>query len=164
MIEAQTQTVWAAFDAAAARWPDRPFLNVLPETAGIYGIEAGEITYADARADAARMADALDAAGIGAGHRVMLLLENRPSFFLWVLALNRLGAAAVPVNPDLRAAELTYMICHAEPVLAVAIPDRCAELRAAADDAGVTMPVIAPEDDIPAPRDGSRIALRDGPA
>jgi acyl-CoA synthetase (AMP-forming)/AMP-acid ligase II len=34
--------------------------------------------------------------------RVMLLLENRPEFFIWLLALNRIGASAVPVNPDLQ--------------------------------------------------------------
>ncbi len=164
MIEDRTETVWAAFDAAASRWPERAFLNVLPETAEIYGIDAGEITYSDARDGVSRMADALEAAGIGAGHRVMLLLENRPSFFLWVLALNRLGAAAVPVNPDLREAELTYMIGHAEPVLAVAISTRCEELRAAAHEAGVTMPVIAPGETIPAPRADARIAQREGPA
>jgi acyl-CoA synthetase (AMP-forming)/AMP-acid ligase II len=53
----------------------------------------------------------------------MLLLENRPQFFLWLLALNRIGAAVVPVNPDLRQAELTYMIGHAEPVLAVVLAE-----------------------------------------
>jgi acyl-CoA synthetase (AMP-forming)/AMP-acid ligase II len=29
------------------------------------------------------------------------LLENRPQFFVWLLALNRIGASVVPVNPDL---------------------------------------------------------------
>ena len=42
------QTVFGAFAESAARWPDRPFLNVLPETAEIYGIDTGEITYAEA--------------------------------------------------------------------------------------------------------------------
>lgn len=164
MIDQKAKTVWEAFAASTARWPDRPFLKVLPETADVYGIAAGETSYAAALAEADRLAAALDAAGIGAGHRVMLLLENRPAFFLWFLALNRLGASAVPLNPDLRAAELTYMMGHAEPVLAVAIPARCAELRQAGDAAGVAIPVITPQDPVPAPRDGARIALRDGPA
>lgn len=159
-----TESIWSAFAASAEKWPTRPFLNVLPETAVIYGIDAGEITYAQAREEVDRLASALADAGYGAGHRVMLLLENRPAFFLWLLALNRLGAAAVPVNPDLREAELAYMAGHGEPALAVALPDRCAELRKAAADAGVVMPVIAPGDAIPAPRAQARIALRDGPA
>jgi len=162
MIAPETETVHAAFAAAAARWPDREMLTILPETAGIYGIEAGALTYEAAGGQVDALAGALAEAGYGEGHRVMLLLENRPSFFLWWLALNRLGAAAVPVNPDLREAELTYMIGHAEPVLAVVLPGRIDGLRDAARNAGVEMPVIAPGEALPRPRDDARIALRDG--
>ncbi len=151
-------TVASAFDTAAERWPQRPFLNVLEETAGIYGIEAGEVTYAAARAEVDRLEAELRDAGYGARHRVMLLLENRPAFFLWWLALNRIGAAAVPVNPDLRAAELAYMTGHAEPCLAVVLPERAEELRAAAREAGIEMPVISPGAPLPAPRAGAQIA------
>lgn len=164
MIADTVETVHAAFAAAAVRWPAREMLNILPETAGIYGIDAGALTYEAAAGEVDALAAGLEAAGYGAGHRVMLLLENRPAFFLWWLALNRLGASVVPVNPDLREAELTYMAGHAEPVLAVSIPARVADLRAAAEKAGIAMPVISPGDPIPAPRDNARIALRDGPA
>jgi acyl-CoA synthetase (AMP-forming)/AMP-acid ligase II len=108
------------------------------------------------------IAQRLTRAGYGAGHRVMVLLENRPAFFLWFLALNRIGASIVPVNPDLRAAELTYMIGHAEPALAVAISDRAPDLEKAAQAAGITMPVIAPDAAIPSPRDGARLAKGNG--
>ena len=46
------------------------------------------------------------AAGYGHGHRAGLLLENRPSFFLHWLALNALGVWVVPINGELRSAEL----------------------------------------------------------
>ena len=49
MIPPHILTVRTAFEAAASQWPDRPFLNVLPETADVYGIEAGEITYGAAQ-------------------------------------------------------------------------------------------------------------------
>ncbi|MCC5987600.1 MAG: AMP-binding protein [Pararhodobacter sp.] len=143
-------SVHAAFAATAARCPGRPFLNVLPETAAVYGIEAGEISYAQAAAEVERLRAALEGAGLGAGHRLMLLMENRPSFFLWWLAANGLGASVVPVNPDLRAAELEYMIGHVTPALAVAIPARVPDLQAAARAAGIAMPVAAP--DAPLPR------------
>jgi len=162
MIGTEIDTVHGAFAGAAARWPSRGFLNVLPETAGIYGIAAGEIAYGDAAAQVEALAARLEDAGYGSGHRVMLLMENRPAFFLWFLALNRLGASVVPLNPDLRVAEQTYMIGHAEPVLAVALPSRCDELRAAAAEAGIDMPVIAPDDALPPPREDARIALREG--
>ncbi|MCC5999722.1 MAG: AMP-binding protein [Pararhodobacter sp.] len=139
------RTVHGAFAATAARCPNRPFLNVLPETAAVYGIPAGEMTYAEAVAETDRLRADLSAAGLVAGHRLMLLMENRPAFFLWWLAANALGASVVPVNPDLRAAELEYMIGHVTPALAVAIPARVADLQAAAQVAGIAMPVVAPD-------------------
>ena len=142
----QPDSVHAAFARAVAQWPDNAFMQVLPETAGRYGIDAEEISFGEA----GRRVDALiaryRAAGYGAGHRVALLLENRPAFLLHWFALNGLGAAIVPVNPDLRAAELEYLLGHSEVVLAVAIASRQAELRSAR--AG--MAVIGPDDLPPA--------------
>lgn len=164
MIAPKIATVRAAFDETAAKHPDRVFLNVLPETAEIYGIAAGEVTYADAAREVEALRERISAAGYLHGQRVMLLMENRPAFFLWWLALNGLGLSVVPVNPDLRAAELSYMIDHAEPVLAVAIPSRGDDLRAAVQEAGQEMPVIAPGDPLPAPVTTGTIAARDGGA
>ncbi|MFK7837346.1 MAG: AMP-binding protein [Sulfitobacter sp.] len=142
-------TVFEAFAETAARYPERPFLNVLVETAEVYGIEAGEITYAAASQTIAQYRAEIEAAGYRKGQRVMLLLENRPAYFLWWLALNAQGLSVVPVNPDLRQAEQTYMIGHAEPVLAIATADRSDELRQAAKSAGVQMPVIGPDGPLP---------------
>ena len=161
---ADVHSVYEAFAAVAARWPERAFLNVLPETADLYGIPADEISYGAAAEEVDALTDKLRAAGFRRGQRIMLLLENRPAFFLWFLAANALGVSVVPVNPDLRAAELAYMAGHAEPVLAVAIPARQGDLAEAARAAAVVLPVIGPEDAIPpVPRDDA-IALRDGEA
>jgi acyl-CoA synthetase (AMP-forming)/AMP-acid ligase II len=97
-------TVAEAFSASARQWTQRPFLAVLPETAAAYGIDAGELTYADAQQRIAGLRAAYAAAGYGHGHRVGLLLDNRPAFFLHWFALNGLGVSVVPVNSDLRAA------------------------------------------------------------
>ena len=151
-------SVYDAFAAAARRWPERPVLNVLEGTARVYDIAAGEIPYGEALARVNALALGFAAAGYGPGMRVALLLENRPSFFLTWLALNRLGASVVPINPDLRAAELEYLIGHAEPALIVAIPARSEELRAAAKAAGIALSVIAPGEAPPAPRPGAEVA------
>lgn len=143
-------SVHEAVAAAAARWPDRPFLNVLPETATVYGIEAREWTYAETLAEVERLREAYAAAGCRAGQRVMLLMENRPAFFLHWFALNTLGLSVVPVNPDLQAFELEYMAGHSHPVLAVAIPARIADLEAASKASGIAFPVVAPGDALPA--------------
>ena len=88
-------TVYRAYAHTAAQWPDNPFLCVMPETAGIYGIEAGETLYRPflERVDALKAR--YEQAGYGHGHRAGLLLENRPAFFLHWFALNALYAAVV---------------------------------------------------------------------
>ena len=106
-------TVHGLFSSSAKRWPERPLINVLAETAAIYAIPAGEVTYAVARERVDHLSAEFAKAGFEAGQRVMLLLENRPDFFFYWLALNALGLSVVPVNPDLRAAELEYMIENA---------------------------------------------------
>jgi len=145
----QARSVFSLFDAAARRWPQRPFLDVLPETAAAYGIAAGALTYDAARTSVAALTAAYRSAGYPAGARVMLLVENRPSFVLHWLALNALGISVVPVNPDLRESELDYMAAHAEPVLAVAVANHIADLEGASRRSGIGFPVIAPEDTLP---------------
>ena len=142
-------SVHAAFAKTAADWPDRPFLNVLPATAEVYGIATEEITYSTAAHQVEQLAADFVRAGYTAGMRVALLVENRPKFFLVWLALNKLGLSVVPINPDLRAAELTYLIGHSEPALVVATAMRVAELKAAAP---IPVPVIADGDMLAEPR------------
>lgn len=157
-------TVFDAFTDSATRWPARPFLNVLPETAEVYGIAEGEISYAEAGSIVTEYTQQLSDAGYVKGQRVMLLLENRPSYFLWWLACNALGMSVVPVNPDLRQAELSYMIGHAEPVLAISIPSRMADLQNAAKEAGSEMPVFPVGTALPKAVTTDAIAARDGDA
>lgn len=140
------------FALAAHRYPDRPFMEVLPRTAEVYGIEAGEITYAAALADVTAWQNRLSDAGYGPGMRIGILVENRPLHFIILLAANRLGMSIVPISPDLRAAELEYMIGHAEPALIVAIPARRGDLAEAVSHAGIDLSVITPDDPLPAPR------------
>jgi acyl-CoA synthetase (AMP-forming)/AMP-acid ligase II len=136
--------VFDVFAEAARGFAERPWLSVTPETAAAYGIEAGDIAYRDALARVLRLRDDYAAAGYGAGHRVGLLLENRPAFFLHWFALNALGCSIVPLNPDLRIIELSYVIGHSELVAIVAIPGRHAALREAAGDRDV--PIFGPHD------------------
>ncbi len=158
MIDPQASSVYEAFAAAANRWPDREVLNVLPSTADIYGIEAGGLSYSDTHSQVTTLASKFEEAGYTKGMRVALLLENRPVFFMLWLALNKLDVAVVPINPDLRAAELEYLIGHAEPALVITIPSRIDELSNAAREAKVELQVIEPSDNIPAPRKQAAVA------
>ena len=129
-----------AFRRSAAEWGDRPFLCILPETAAAYGIEPGEITYAEAAAQV----DRLQAGYEGAQGRVGLMLDNRPDFFLHWLALNAVGASVVPLNPDLRPAELDYLIAHSGLTHAVAAPVHRAKMEAAVARAPHAVSTVMP--------------------
>ena len=135
-------SVFDLFAAAATRNPQGSFLCVLPETAAAYGIASGEITYAEALEHVQTLSAAYEAAGFGAGQRVGILVENRPAFFWHWFALNRLGVSLVPVNPDLRAAEIEYMIGHSEMCAAIVIPSRRQDLENAAAAVGRILPLI----------------------
>jgi acyl-CoA synthetase (AMP-forming)/AMP-acid ligase II len=141
-------TVAATFIESADRSPHNAFLLVTTETARVYGIASGIITYGGAASAIATLRAAYAASGYGRGHRVGLMLENRPAFFLHWLALNALGVSVVPLNPELRPAECDYLVRHSEIVLAVAALPHVAALRAVAPDLAVideaTAPPVAP--------------------
>jgi acyl-CoA synthetase (AMP-forming)/AMP-acid ligase II len=139
-------TVFDALARAATRHGDRPCLAVLPETAKAYAIAAGELSYSEVLAHISVLIEAYRAQGYGHGHRVGLLLENRPAYFLHWYALNALGASVVPINPDLRSAELEYLIGHSEVVAVVAVEHRQPEIKAAAQAIGVRLPVVGPKE------------------
>ena len=143
-------TVFGRFQRTAERFADRPFLTILPETAGVYGIAAGTTTYGEALSAVLRQVAAYRAADYGAGHRVGLLLQNRPDFIIHWFALNALGVSVVPINPDLRAAELEYLIAHSGLVLAVSTADRIRDLTEAAAASGAVLGVITPDETVPA--------------
>ena len=144
-----TDTVHALFAATAARTPGADFLCIEPVTARAYGLAPCTLGWGDAAREVARLRAAYAAAGYGHGHRVGLLLENRPDFLFHWFALNALGASVVPINAELRSAELEYLVGHSEIALAVALPERVDDLRRAAQAVGhplqaAAIPVGAP--------------------
>ncbi len=151
-------TVHECFARSAGRTPQADFLFTERMTARTYGIAPGALSWGDAAEQVDALRRAYNAAGYGHGHRVGLLLENRPAFLLHWFALNALGASVVPIHADLRAAELAYLVAHSEIVLAVVLPGRETDLQRAAADAGCALRTWVPErTDLPPP------ALRDPP-
>jgi acyl-CoA synthetase (AMP-forming)/AMP-acid ligase II len=133
----------------AARTPRADFLFTDAVAAKAYGIEAGAMRWADAAALVEPLRQDYAAAGYGHGHRVGLLLENRPAFLLHWFALNALGVSVVPIHADLRAAELRYLIDHSEIVLAVTLPAHAPALRGAAADVRSSMATWVVDDGTP---------------
>ncbi|MCS3897470.1 acyl-CoA synthetase (AMP-forming)/AMP-acid ligase II [Bradyrhizobium japonicum USDA 38] len=149
-------TVYARFRDTALRREEAGFLNVLPETADIYDIAAGEISYRAVLDRVERWRSAFASRGYGEGHRVGLLLQNRPVFIELWFALNGLGVSVVPINPDLRISELEYIIAHSEMNAAFVLAERRDEVETAARQAGRPIPVVTDQDDVPVPFGGAR--------
>ncbi len=142
-------TVHDQFSATAARTPEAEFLFTESVTAAAYGIASGAMSWGEAAAEVERLRAAYALAGWGHGHRVGLLLENRPAFLLHWFALNALGVSVVPINADMRSAELRYLIGHSEIGLAVTLPERASDLHAAAAEAGIAFETMGAGDDVP---------------
>src|SRR5262249_13648001 len=113
------RTVFEAFAATARAAPDHAVVCAPPSPGRGHHPGGVEYTYANASAEIHAVRDRYAAAGYGHGHRVALLLENRPEFLFHYLALNALGTGIVPVNPDYRHDELAYQMEHSEADLAV---------------------------------------------
>jgi acyl-CoA synthetase (AMP-forming)/AMP-acid ligase II len=157
-------TVHARFRETALRRGEADFLNVLPETADIYGIAPEEISYGAMLDRVERWRSALASRGYGEGQRVGLLLQNRPVFVELWFALNALGVSVVPINPDLRMSELEYIVAHSEMNAAFVLAERRAEVQTAARQAGRAIPVVTDNGDVLPPFGGARPASAGGGA
>ena len=145
----------AQLEAMVSVWPDNPLFILPQEVATLWKAGRTTWTYAEAGQAVLDLRRSYAAAGYGPGHRVALLLENRPAHFLHWLALNGLGVSVVPINPDATFDEIAYLLGHSGAVLAVALPDRLGQVSghgipAIAADAAppeVSAPGTAPASD-----------------
>ena len=146
------RTVHQAFQRSATRAPLAEFLFTEAVTARTYGIAPGPIFYEDAERQVQFLRARYLAAGFGHGHRVGLMLENRPAFFFHWFALNSLGVSVVPISAEMRRAEWVYLIGHSQMCLAISLPERCADLASAASEAGVPFAAVSVDDSAEWPR------------
>jgi long-chain acyl-CoA synthetase len=141
-------TVWPSvvhmLDAAARQSPDRLALICDDES----------LTYREYAACVAGFALELQAAGVGAGTRVVLLMGNSLDIAIATFAVQAAGAQVVPLNPAYTASELGPMLADADPAAIVfdsalaatvmplaAALEREGALRDAQDDAVIRIDV-----------------------
>jgi acyl-CoA synthetase (AMP-forming)/AMP-acid ligase II len=142
MIEAdETNTIGEAFRRAVEAYSDRAFLAAPVGPHRVYHQEGYEIDYARAEREVDALCDAYRSLGYGHGHRVAMLLDNRPEHFLHKLALNTLGVSCVPINPDYRPSEIAYLLDSSKVDLAIVAADRHEQLMAGRTVAGHKPPV-----------------------
>jgi len=101
------------------------------------------LTFCDLDRDANRLANFLAAHGVGGGDRVVLLLDKSLLFVTAHLAVQKIGAVTVPLNPGYKSAELQYFLKDAEPILALVNRSKASVIA----DIDPRLAVIAVDDD-----------------
>jgi acyl-CoA synthetase (AMP-forming)/AMP-acid ligase II len=93
------------------------------------------------------LAAAFREGGVGKGDIVALLMGNRPEFLESALAVNRVGAAFLPLNVRLAEPELEYIIRHAGAVAIVTEPGFAAPVAAISGRLATRWTVVMTGDD-----------------
>lgn len=111
------------FNRNAGARPEKPYLLFYDRT----------ITYGQANAMAKRLAQGLMSLGVKKGDRVAFMMHNIPEYVISLQSLFKLGAIAVPMNPNYTLHELTHQFndSGSETVIVAApFASKAVELRA----------------------------------
>jgi len=101
-----------------------------------------KFTYAEFDAAAARVATLLEQAGVEPGDRVGLMLPNTPAFAIAFYGIMYRGAVAVPMNPLLKAREVSYYLSNSGAKALFATPAFAEEATAGAAEVGAECWVV----------------------
>jgi len=162
MIDIGGKTIADVFVEAAHRWPTNDYFVVPASSTRHYHPDGFSATFAEMASAIERAAAALRTGGYGPGHRVAVDLENRPEHVVVAFALATVGASMVPINPDLRPAEVGYILSDSAPELAIAAPNRIDAISAAIEESGITIEVVTLDGElveVPAARQASTGAI-----
>ena len=96
-------------------------------------VETG-ISYLELERDACRMANGLRELGVAKGDRVILFIPKSLIFVVAHLALQKLGAVAVPLNPGFKQSEMQYLLGDAQAKLILLDSEKESFIREIAPD------------------------------
>ena len=114
-------TLWFNLEVSARRYPDK----------ALYLYFGRSFSFGEVHAAAERLAGWLQQAGVRAGDRVGLCLQNCPQYAIAFYAALRADAVVVPINPMNRAEELRHCFADAGIRLVVCAADIAAAVGAA---------------------------------
>src|ERR1700739_4142862 len=128
-----------------------------------------QFTFAEFDAAAARVATLLEQAGVEPGDRVGIMLANTPTFALVFYGTIYRGAVAVPMNPLLKAREVTFYLSNSGAKAMFGTPAFADEATAGADEVGAQCWIVddaglmdltagLPEQESPVERGGDDVA------
>lgn len=121
-----------------------------PDKLALVEAAGRSMTWAQLEDEVGRLATGLGAAGIVAGHRVMLVMGNRIEFVAAYLGTLRAQAVAVPVNPTATDGELARMIADSGSRVVVTDGDSVSAVRSALAALDAAMAAEHPEGSIEA--------------
>ena len=117
-----------SFQETTEKFLDRPFLHFEDET----------WTYAQTNKAANILASYFVSTGVKHGDRVVMFMENRPSFVISLLALNKIGAIAVLINTSLTGDPLVHCINSSDSIKCIVGAERAKALEDVLDQINIT--------------------------
>ncbi|MSW95908.1 MAG: AMP-binding protein, partial [Actinobacteria bacterium] len=111
-------------------------LERVPAEATALRLPGEDVAYGALRERIATAAASLAAGGVGAGDRVLLRAADDLSRLIGSLAVQRLGAAVVPINPLTSGPELDHVVARSAPAALIAGEDLAGDVPGG-DDMGV---------------------------
>ena len=141
MIKIQGLTIGSALQEAARKYGQLPFLVVPRDPDRSYEPDGRTDSFSDVASQVEAFAGLLAAAGYGHGHRIAVLLENRPETLIVKLACAATGVSWVPVNPDYRPAEIAYLLQDSGAELAIATDSAAQLMRQGIAQSGTNVPL-----------------------
>jgi malonyl-CoA/methylmalonyl-CoA synthetase len=88
-----------------------------------------QISYGKLNQDSNRMANIFYDLGIGKGDRVILFIQKSLASVISHLALQKIGAIAVPLNPGFKKTEMAYLLKDADARLVLSEPEKEALIK-----------------------------------
>ncbi len=157
-------TVYKVLCDSVERYADKPFLHIPYEACSAYSDSAIDLSYQQLFDQVEQQKQRYQQAAYGRGHRVALVLENRPDFFIHWYALNALGVSVVPVNGEMTTDEIAYLLEHSESCLLVSITEKINAVTAAIAQAQLVLPVfdVGSNDDLPVASNEVLLGAPDG--
>ena len=116
------------FQDTTNRFAERPFLYFEDEM----------WTYADTNKAANILATYLTSTGVKHGDRIVLFMENRPSFVISLLALNKIGVIAVLINTSLTGDPLIHCINSSDSIKCIVGAEQADALEDVLDQINIT--------------------------